>query len=133
MSDQRGFAMISKPPMWLVILGVFWSTGALADEVRLTAEEILELLPGSRMVEENPPRGGGSVSVEWRSDGRVSARMEEGYSDTGKWWLDGNRYCRRWDHWADHKTTCWTFALDGSTLSWYDDKGEKVGSGELIE
>ncbi len=84
------------------------------------------------MVEENPPRGGGSVSVRWTTDGQVFAKTEEGYADKGKWWLEGDRYCRRWSKWANRKTTCWTFTLEGDTLSWYNESGEKEGSGRLL-
>lgn len=29
--------------------------------------------------------------------------------DTGKWWIEKNQQCYRWDHWQDHKKLCLTW------------------------
>gem|GEM_PF-4851292 len=129
-NDGRSGLML-KVTVWAAAAAAMVAGAAAADEKRLGADEITALLAGNTMIEENPPRGGGSVSVTWSTGGRISAKTADGYSDTGTWWVDGDRYCRRWNTWADRKTTCWTLTLDGRTLSWYTENGEKQGSGEL--
>jgi len=39
---------------------------------------------------------------------------------TGKWWVEGDKLCRGWDHFSP-RYDCWSVAIDGTTVSLYQD------------
>jgi CubicO group peptidase (beta-lactamase class C family) len=45
---------------------------------------------------------------------------ERTLAHTGKWWIDGNLFCRGWDNFVPHHN-CYPVGIDGATVSLYQD------------
>ena len=48
-----------------------------------------------------------------------SRERVRGSSDTGKWWVEGDRYCRKWNSWAGAEKRCFFLYRDGNKLRFY--------------
>ncbi len=46
-------------------------------------------------------------------------------SDSGKWWIDKDRLCQRWNRWLDGNTFCYTLKRAGQTVHWVRNDGRK--------
>ena len=74
---------------------------------------------------------GNPYTITYRSDGAMSgvAGKSDEYKDTGKWWIEGDRFCRQYKSWLDGKAACFTITLDGDAISFFDAGGGLVSSG----
>src|SRR5262245_34407227 len=64
--------------------------------------------------------------------GTVWGKSSSGDVDIGRWWVEGNRYCRAWRRWQSGEKTCWTFASDGGTwLIWVSPDGSVAGESNI--
>jgi hypothetical protein len=56
----------------------------------------------------------------------------DGASDNGRWWIEGDRLCKRWTSWMDGKTYCYKFTVKGSAVRWVRNDGRagtaRIGS-----
>ncbi|MBS0383495.1 MAG: PLP-dependent aminotransferase family protein [Proteobacteria bacterium] len=52
--------------------------------------------------------------------------------DTGRWWIDGNRWYRQWDHWAYGEAEGYAIAVEGERLYWYDAAGHLVDKAVIL-
>lgn len=44
--------------------------------------------------------------------------------ETGKWWVEGEKLCQKWQSWYDGKTLCFTVRRTGKAfISWTRDDG----------
>jgi len=53
-------------------------------------------------------------------------------SDQGKWWIDKDRLCQRWNRWLDGKSFCYTLKREGQTVHWVRNDGRK-GTARLVK
>jgi hypothetical protein len=104
--------------------------GAAAD-APLDGRAVRETVAGRRIYLAVPL--GGELPLFYRKDGQVDGSGEAAGlgrflkpSDSGRWWVDGNRLCQKWRTWYDGRTFCFTIALaGGDRLAWVRDDGEK--------
>jgi hypothetical protein len=103
-----------------------------ANEPRLLdGKSVRETVAGRRIYLAVP--FGGELPLYYRRDGRVDGTGEAAGlgrflkpSDSGRWWVDGNRLCQQWQSWYEGKTFCFTLAPAGpDRLAWFRDDGEK--------
>ena len=45
-------------------------------------------------------------------------------SDTGRWWVSGEKYCRQWNQWNNAKKRCATIGIDGDKAVYHFDDGQ---------
>jgi len=97
-----------------------------AKGVRLTsdnAKETLVALTGSTIwhLESEP-------DIAIYADGTMTytAGKSGDLIDTGRWWFEGDRYCRQWKKSEEGKKACFFLVLDGSTLKVFDLNGTLV-------
>ena len=59
------------------------------------------------------------------SMGTVAAALArgDGSSDRGKWWVDGNQLCQKWNVWMEGSTYCYKLSRKGSAVRWVRDDG----------
>ena len=100
----------------------------LAAEQQLNAASIKSTLPGARMYARN-----GTVLVDWKADGTLLGSTVRGVSDSGKWWVEGDLYCRQWQSWGDGKKACWTLYLDGDKLRFFSSETKKSETTKLVK
>lgn len=43
--------------------------------------------------------------------------------DTGRWWVEGDRWYRRWEHWAYGEASGFRVGIEGHVIRWYADDG----------
>lgn len=75
---------------------------------------------------------GGEFPLNYRPGGRVDGDGEAlglgrwlAPRDTGRWWVDGDRLCQRFQRWYDGATSCFRLTRTGpSALRWVRDNGQ---------
>lgn len=43
--------------------------------------------------------------------------------DHGRWWIEEDRWCRQWEHWAYAEASGYSVVVDGDQVRWYDQQG----------
>ena len=56
--------------------------------------------------------------------GRAGYAQEE--RDEGRWWIEGDHWCRQWDEWAYGETGRFRVARAGNRIFWLDDDGRTI-------
>lgn len=66
--------------------------------------------------------------IELFADGSMRGRA--GYAqedrDEGRWWIEGDHWCRQWNEWAYGETGCFLVAREGNRILWLDDDGRRI-------
>ena len=83
---------------------------------------------GKRIYLKSP---GGEFPLNYRASGVVDGTGEAlglgrflQPKDSGRWWVDGQRLCQKWQSWYEGKVFCFTIQnLGGNTISWRRDDG----------
>lgn len=104
------------------------STGAAARE--FTAEDIRNKISGKRIYLAAPL--GGEFPLFYQRDGRVDGSGEAlglgrwiRPTDSGRWWISGNRLCQQWQTWYDGRRMCFQLIYLGQNrLRWNQDNGD---------
>lgn len=71
--------------------------------------------------------------VKFGANGTMSGSTKAGQSDTGKWWVEENKICRKWRQWQKAATGCYTITLAGNRVRWVQDDGRTHGVLRLRE
>jgi GntR family transcriptional regulator/MocR family aminotransferase len=58
--------------------------------------------------------------------GRAGSAGED--RDTGRWWVDGDKWYRQWQRWAFAEVLGFRISVDGPHLSWLDESGRVMDS-----
>lgn len=113
-----------------------FASAAFANETdgsgarKLGGAEIRQKVSGNRIYLAAPL--GGEFPLFYRADGQVDGSGEAlgigrwiRPTDSGKWWVQGDRLCQRWQVWYDGKTMCFTLTdLGNGRLRWVQDNGD---------
>jgi len=62
--------------------------------------------------------------------GRAGSAGED--KDTGRWWVEGEKWYRQWQRWAFTEVLGFRISIDGQHLSWLDDSGRVVDRAVII-
>ena len=102
-----------------------------ADPSLLKAEELKRTMSGATIVTHtfySVP-----CTIELNKDG--SMRGRSGYQDedcdTGKWWLEGDVWCRQWQQWGYGDISRLQVTLEGEHIRWWRPGGRLVDEGIL--
>lgn len=59
------------------------------------------------------------------SMGTVAAALArgDGSSDRGKWWVDGEQLCQKWNVWMAGQTHCYKLSQSGNSVRWVRNDG----------
>jgi len=112
-----------------VALGLGLASGGV-EARELAGDDIRSKITGKRIYLAVPL--GGEFPLFYRRDGRVDGSGEAvglgrlaRPSDSGRWWVSGNRLCQQWQSWYDGKQMCFTLIhLGGDRLRWNQDNGD---------
>jgi GntR family transcriptional regulator/MocR family aminotransferase len=73
---------------------------------------------------------GDPCTIELLADGRMLGRA--GYAnedcDTGRWWVDGERWNRQWQQWAYGEPTAYFIVIEEDRIKWFDGAQRQVDS-----
>ena len=100
-----------------------------ADAGQLSGAEIQDTVGGKRIYLAAPL--GGEFPLNYRSNGRVDGDGRAtglgrfaAPTDSGRWWVNGNRLCQQWQEWYDGRQFCFTLSRESETrLRWVRDDG----------
>lgn len=99
--------------------------------VFLHGDEIRRLMPSGKLQGINGY--GNPYTIVYSADGAISgvAGKADEYRDSGKWWVEGDRFCRQYRVWFDGRAACFGVSLDGDAIGFYDAGGRLVSSGSF--
>lgn len=103
---------------------------ANVNERQIKGESIRALISGKRIYLAAPL--GGEFPLFYRPDGRVDGTGEAvglgrfiRPTDSGRWWIAGDRMCQRWQTWYEGRTICFTlYDVGQGKLRWNQDNGD---------
>ena len=105
----------------------------LANETgrTLKGEALREAVSGKRIYLSVPL--GGELPLFYQSNGRVDGSGEAAGlgrflkpTDSGRWWVEGERLCQQWESWYSGRVFCFTVQkLPENRIAWARDDGEK--------
>ena len=106
------------------------STEAFASD-NLAGDDLKRTISGKAVYLATP--FGGEFPLNYRADGVVDGSgtaiglgkfMQP--TDSGRWWVDGEKLCQKWRSWYDGKPFCFTVQNAGENrISWVRDDGLK--------
>jgi len=80
----------------LLIAVTFLMIGTAQAGERLNNEQLKALYTGKTLVNENLKLG--PVNTYFADDGTVHSKAKSGKERIGKWWIDGDKRCIRWNN-----------------------------------
>jgi uncharacterized protein YraI len=121
----------------LIVIGFLsGATGALADPVPLSNDDLKNTVSGSTVEIDTPL--GSTVPMRFGADGLVSAEagvlapVLGAAKDRGRWWVEGEKLCTKWFRWFDAGVRCLTIARDGDRIHWRKIDDGETGTGTII-
>ncbi|MBB4858605.1 GntR family transcriptional regulator/MocR family aminotransferase [Novosphingobium chloroacetimidivorans] len=99
-----------------------------ADLVPLAGPEIARLLGGATLLYRTVY--GEPCTMELQHDGTLVGRA--GFAneelDTGRWWIEGDRWFRQWNAWAYGEPGAFAVVIRDDQIFWLDEEGRQVDS-----
>ncbi len=92
-----------------------------AKGLRLTANNLKKALTGD-FVWQLGNRGGKPL-VSYLPDGGMIYKAGGNIKDTGRWWTEGDRFCRQWSRLSNGQKGSYYLVLDDHTLKWFNLNG----------
>ena len=92
-----------------------------AKGLRLTANNLKKALTGN-IVWQLGNRGGKPL-VSYLPDGGMIYKAGGNIKDTGRWWTEGDRFCRQWSRLSNGQKGSYYLVLDDNTLKWFNLNG----------
>ncbi|MFT3976740.1 MAG: PLP-dependent aminotransferase family protein [Sphingomonas bacterium] len=84
----------------------------------LTGRALREKMSGARL--DCRTIYGDPCTILLLPDGTMSGRAghEDEDRDTGRWWIEGDRWCRQWQSWSYGEISSFAVAVDGGMVQW---------------
>jgi len=92
-----------------------------AKGVRLTANNLKEALTGDIAWQTGNRRG--KPLVSYLPDGGMIYEAGGNIKDTGRWWTEGDRFCRQWNKLSNGQKGSYYLVLNDNTLKWFNLNG----------
>ncbi len=95
----------------------------------MTGEQIRAAISGQIFVDTHPVRFAGTImtfdpSGTMKGHPQVGSPVEQFGRDQGKWWIEGDKFCRKWNRFVAGRTGCFSFVPDGDSINWINRYGE---------
>ncbi len=103
------------------------ASAAGAAPTAVTGPDIAKLVSATTVEIDTPL--GKRISVRYVAGGRLSGSAGElasylgAPSDTGRWWVEGNRLCNKWLKWFDAEAQCLELKRNGDRIQWQNQAG----------
>jgi hypothetical protein len=102
---------------------------ATAETITLAGDELRQAISG-KTVYLNV--SGFELPIVYSANGRMKGTMGtvaasfstgNGASDRGKWWVENDQLCQKWNSWMDGQTYCYKLTRNGSNVTWVRNDG----------
>lgn len=117
--------------VWLALGATVAAAPAALASDNLAGEDLKRTISGKEVYLATP--FGGEFPLNYRADGVVDGSgkaiglgkfMQP--TDSGRWWVEGEKLCQKWKSWYDGKPFCFTVQNAGENrISWVRDDGLK--------
>jgi len=99
-----------------------------SDASLLREEDLKRVMPGSRWTYQTVY--GDPATFELGADGRMKGTAGHANEDRdeGRWWIEGDLWCRQWNNWAYGEESRYHIILQGQQLKIYNTDGRLVDS-----
>ncbi|MEM6375495.1 MAG: hypothetical protein AAF686_04595 [Pseudomonadota bacterium] len=76
---------------------------------------------------------GNPYSVTFASNGSVSgvAGLNNEFTDTGSWWMDGAKFCRQYKSWFEAKAACFGISTEAGVVRFHSANGAVIDQARL--
>jgi tetratricopeptide (TPR) repeat protein len=98
-------------------------------EGHMPGDQIRAAISGQAFVDTLPARFAGTINT-FDPSGALNGHPEIGSPaeqfgrDQGKWWIEGDKFCRKWNRWVAGRTGCFSFVQNGDSIKWINRYGE---------
>lgn len=112
----------------LIIGWIAASCAAQAEWTPVPGRVLSQMVAGSTVVIDAPM--GFKLPIQHADDGSMSGEAGGlsfylgSATDTGRWWIAGDRLCYRWTRWFKSEARCMKVRRDGSRIEWEKEDGE---------
>ena len=113
-----------------LVVSCFCASSVLAVEpVPLRGSTIKSMIGAGATIELDTPLGT-KVPIRFSPDGQMQgeagavASYLGAATDTGRWWVSGNKLCQQWTRWLDAEKQCLTLQQNGRQILWESDDGK---------
>ena len=119
----------------LGLIGMLAATEAHAGSSALSGDDIKQTVAGAVFAVDTPL--GSTLPIAYGEDGRMSAEagalayLLGSPTDSGSWWISGNRLCQKWRRWFDGAVHCLRLSQEGRQVFWRRDDGES-GTARIV-
>jgi GntR family transcriptional regulator/MocR family aminotransferase len=99
-----------------------------SQQAILSGDEITKMLSGVTLHYKTVYGEPCTIKLERNGQmvGRAGSAGED--KDTGRWWVEGDKWYRQWQRWAFTEILGFRISVDGQHLSWLDDAGRVMDS-----
>lgn len=105
---------------------------AAVEQPKLKSEALQKLMPGTTLLYKTVY--GEPCTIEVHKNGKLVGRA--GYAnedrDEGEWWIEGDRWYRRWNKWAYGEEASFNIRIDGDALYWLNDDNRIVDKAIIV-
>lgn len=107
------------------------SRAARNSEEFLTEQQLRKVCTGQTLLCQTVY--GEPCTIELLSNGKMvgSAGFANEDRDDGRWWIDGDRWHRKWNHWAYGEERSFRVRVKDKQIQWFDDDGRMIDHGLL--
>ncbi len=107
--------MQAKSLGFLAVITVFLIASPTKAEETLSGSQIKDTIVGKTLKWKK--RGSDPVQIEYKADGKLNGFVPgHGRSDEGKWWVEGDNFCRQWSRWRNGKKSCTVWTREGNKV-----------------
>ena len=115
-----------------LLLTVSIGVSAKAELKNLSGSEVRKIVAGKTIVLETPY--GFELPIRYRVNGTMTGRghkiaqlvSAKGKTiDRGRWWIQGNRLCQKWNDWLEGKSHCFRLKRQGKKVFWKANSGHQ--------
>jgi len=102
---------------------------ATAESITLAGDDLRQAISG-KTVYLNV--SGFELPIVYSANGRMKGTMGtvaasfstgNGAADRGKWWVENDQLCQKWNSWMDGQSYCYKLTLSGNKVTWVRNDG----------
>ena len=111
-------------------LACFTTAAQAANPGEISGPELRKVVAGKTVYLST---SGIVLPISYRSNGTMRGRLQAFAAalaggkpvDSGRWWINKNQLCQRWNRWLDSKSYCYKLRRQGQQVVWLRNDGRR--------